>query len=221
MPSTLLDNLLAWWTLNEASGTRADSSGNGRHGNYTAGGVYYLTRGVTGLLSDDTNKAARFVASQACRGLIPYSSWMVQTAFSVEAIIESTQGDGVIASRGFSGSQSWLLNLTGGKLRFTRFGSGGNSQATSATFNDGQRHHVLATYDATNGTILYADGVQVATAAPATTPVTTTEPLTIASDGTTPGGGTFYEGDLDEVAFYGSALSASRAVAHYNAMVGG
>ena len=199
----------------------ADSSGANRHGNYT-GGIYYPTKGVTGLLSDDSNLAAQFVASQACRGLVPYDTWMVQTAFSVEAIIESTQSDGGIASRGYSGSQSWLLNLTGGKLRFTRFGSGGNSQATSvASFNDGQRHHVLATYDATNGTILYVDGVQVATAAPATTPVTTTEPLTVASDGTPPGGGTPYEGILDEVAFYGSALSADRVLAHYNAMVGG
>ena len=199
----------------------ADSSGNARHGNYTSGGIYYLTRGVTGLLSDDSNKAAQFVASQACRGLVPYASWMTQSALTVEAIIESTQTDGVIVCRGVTGTQSWLLNLTGGKLRFTRFGSVNSQATTTASFNDGQRHHVVATYDATNGTLLYVDGALVATSAPATSPSTTTEPLTIASDNTTPGGGTMYEGILDEVAFYGTALSASRVLAHYSAMVGG
>jgi len=200
----------------------ADSSGNARHGNYKAGGGYYLTRGVTGLLSDDSNKAAQFVATQSCRALVPYGSWMSQTALSVEAIIESTQNDGVIASRGSASTQSWLLNLTGGKIRFTRNGSGGNSSATSvASFNDGARHHIVATYDATVGTILYVDGVQVATAGPATTPVTNTEPLTIAADNTGIGGGTFYEGIMDEVAFYDHVLTPTRIAAHYSAMIGG
>jgi hypothetical protein len=74
-------------------------------------------------------------------------------------------------------------------------------------------HHLVASYD---GSLikLYIDGFEVAS-------VPSTSPLPISTAnldlGTAPGGGSFFEGWIDEVAIYASALDAARIKAHYAA----
>ena len=216
------NNLDMSYTVRLTGNRMADSSGSNRHGNYKAGGSAYLTKGVTGLLSDDSNKAAHFVAGQDCRGFVPYASWMAQTAFSVEFIIETTASTGTIAARSDTSNTVWTATLNAGAVRFARAGTSTSSIVESPTaLNDGMRHHCLWTYDDTTGGRLLVDGVLVDTDIAASGPVSNTQPLTIAADNQGVGGGNFYDGILDEFAFYGTKLPDARSLAHYSAMVGG
>jgi hypothetical protein len=84
--------------------------------------------------------------------------------------------------------------------------------------NDGVRHHVALTYDGTTYR-LYIDGVADGTLASATAPKTTTsDPMGI---GYRSGASNeFFNGVIDEVAVYNTALSAARIAAHSAAAAG-
>lgn len=194
----------------------ADSSGNARHGNYTAQGVYYLTRGVDGGLADDPNTACRFVAGQGCRALIPYASWMTQSSFTVEVLIKTSATTCTIAAGG-----GWSLEMDGGRPKFTRYGTANSTPLSPAAFNDNQWHRVVASYESGVGSTLRVDREIVATAGPATSPTSPSDPITIAATNVGIYGDQFYDGDLDEVAFYSGVMSGARDDAHQSAMIGG
>ncbi|MDQ6617188.1 MAG: DUF6531 domain-containing protein [Actinomycetota bacterium] len=78
---------------------------------------------------------------------------------------------------------------------------------------DGGWHHLVATFDGTSTVTLYVDGSSIGTGTLSpSTPLTQGLWIGKAQDGATP-----FQGSLDEVAIYSSALSAARVAAHYNA----
>jgi len=210
----IADAPLAYWRLDETSGTTANDAIGSNHGTYT-GGVTLNQPGIpsTGRPSVSLNGSSGYVniphhASLSITGDLTVEAWVYRSS-----------------AAGFRGG---IAKRVGGNP--CEFGLNFN-QATPVTqwyFHDGTNFRMcsfagLPAQDAWTHVVgtrqggvcaLYFNGVQVATAnLSAFTPAATTRPVTIGTDD----GLGFMAGRPDEVAIYAHALSATRVLAHYDA----
>ena len=214
--TVLADSPTAFWRLGEAPGstTMADASGNGRSGAY----LNSPTLGVAGLVSGDTNTAMSVVANANGSASVPSAAWMDTAQWSAEVIVALTsdpdgQNGDALVSRYTAGGYNWLIwrNTSGAVAAQANVG-GTFYNVTGPTVAVGARYHVVATHDGSD-LRLYVNGqLAGSTAAPGTI-AQGASPIEIGrysqSSDTTPGG------TIDEVAVYGTALSATRVAAHY------
>ena len=132
--------------------------------------------------------------------------------FSPVCALDATQNNG-------SSREGYLFYIDGPGSRW-QFRMGGpngygNNSAIGGTFTAGAWHHIVGVYDGSS-MFLYVNGAQAATvpvAAGSFVP-NGTQPFRIGA--TTIPNRTF-DGSIDEVAFYGSALSAATVKAHFDA----
>ncbi|HET8905477.1 MAG TPA: LamG domain-containing protein, partial [Ktedonobacterales bacterium] len=216
--NVLADSPAHYYRLGEASGSLAavDSSGNGQSLAYNGG----PTLGAGGLLTGDTDTAVTFTSasSQYAAGIFTAGLPSGAAAVSLECWMKfaanpaSTQfllnvGDRSVATHSLA-----LVLLSTGVVQL----SNGTTLLNSAALSTGTRHHLVGTYDGTN-LRLYVDNVLVAGPTAATNALAYTgNTITIGSQsGATPGA--YYDGQIDEAAVYGSALSAARVTAHWTA----
>lgn len=211
------DNPAAWWRLGEPTGsTRVLDQVGSNHldvnGAPTFGSPGLVTR------SPDTSMTTTSIYNDgAQRSTAVLSGYPL----SVEAIIKTTDNSNLILGQADAVS---LPAATGFGLLIDATGHARWSVATTTTpfaavtstmvVNDGQPHHIVATWDAAGVSHLYVDGV--ATGTPQTVTgvfgagqTTLIGAGRIGSETTT---GTL--GSYDEVAFYTTELSAARAAAH-------
>ena len=207
------DSPTSHWRLGETSGTAAADASGANPGTYINGAAL----GQPSLLgSDAVNKAVRFDGTNDYVRVANSNSLQATAPLTLEAWIKPT----VVPAAGAFGSvvtkpESYTLQFNGPRLELTIMQNGNRRrlQAPSGAIVAGQTYHVVGTYDGTT-TRLYINGSQVATASLAGGATSTTNPLHIGSwDGTRE----FFNGVIDEVAFYRSALSATRVSAHYDA----
>lgn len=224
----LADSPIAYYRLNETGTTTiTDSSGNGHTGTLTKdAGSFAYTQGVTGLIAG-TDTATQF-ANHSNQGdyidLGNSSAFRLTSAFTLEAWVKipsgQTQFAPLIANVFSGGNVNYALgSFDTGSIESLKpsvgFYNGAFRLAQSASnLSLDVRHHLVGTWD---GTILrlYVDGTEVATNTPGSSPATNTAAYRLASrwdNGLTP---YFLTGVLDEVAIYGTALSAGRVTAHY------
>lgn len=216
--TVLADSPLVYWRLGETSGTTAtDASGNARHGTYSGS----PTLGVTGALIGDTNTAVTF---DGVDDQVSVADTTDLTAYTAEAWVKTTNsaaGELDVAARlGSAGtSRIFLLYVGAGKASGIFYNSTGTQLNLSSpgSIADGNWHHIAMAYTAGTSTgRLYLDGSQVATG-------TRAGPLSTADVPFTVGTSAFvsrFIGSIDEVAYYGTELSAARILAHYNAGIG-
>lgn len=213
----LADSPLLYWRLGEASGTTAtDSSGNGRHGTYSGS----PTMGVAGLLTGDANTAVTF---DGIDDEISFADTTDLTSFTVEMWAKTNNAAfQYLAARwsttSASNQQIFSVNITGaGKLSAViRLGSTNAIFTGSATVNDNARHHLAVVFDnATDTLTLYVDGVSDGGGTASGNLSTFDSPFTVGRRGDTTS--SRFIGTLDEVAYYATALSATRVAAHYTA----
>lgn len=204
------DAPVAWWRLDETSGTAAADSAGANTGTYTGG----PTLNQTGLApSDSPNRAVLFTAASLQYVQVPHAAALNAASLTVQASFDasSISGNPRIVEKGNSDS-GWSLRIEGTNLRWYV-----NGRVTvDYYFADLGRHIAHGTYDAATGTgRLYLDGALVASATgtPGSAP-TPADPLRIAQK---PGGsatGDGWNGLLDDVAVYPTVLSAARIAAH-------
>lgn len=204
----LADAPLIYWRLGESSGTvAADTSGNGNDGTYTNG----PTLGTTGLLVGDSNTAATFDGvDDSVQSVATFSSLL--TAVTAEAMMKPAVISNNPSLYGFADDILEVTITSDGRV-LAQAGAA-SFQSAAATIAVGETYHVVVTSDGATGTI-YVNGVSAATGSAV--------PFTPSGVGFWAGNDAAddpFGGVIDEVAFYESALSAARVLAHYNASVG-
>lgn len=213
------DEPTTYWRLDETSGTTAaDTSDNGATGNYVGGvslGAPQAIEVGTGVTLDGTS--GNVVSSSPSGGPSTYSAelWFATS---------TTRGGKLLgfgnAQTGLSSSYDKQIYMTNaGHLIFGVYNGGFDLVTSPTALNDGQWHHVVATQDAT-GMRLYIDD-QLAGTNGASTNQAYQGYWRVGGDSLNwwPDQPTshYFAGNIDEVAIYGSALSAARVDAHYTA----
>ncbi|MCU1551445.1 MAG: hypothetical protein JWR36_2005, partial [Glaciihabitans sp.] len=205
-----------YWRLGESSGSTAkDSSISGNDGTYRNG----VTKGATGAISGTTDTAATFNGSN---GLVSSNGQFNDPETYTEELwfnTTTTRGGKLI---GFGNAQSgnssnydrhiWMQNS--GQVAFGVYTGQENVILSPSTYNNGQWHHVVATQSSA-GLALYLDGVLVGT-----NPTTQAQAYagywrvggdTVWENSTS----RYFNGKIDDVAVYGTALDAPTVLRHY------
>ncbi len=217
----LADSPLAFWELNETTGTvAADSSGHALNGTYTGGYTLGAVPPAHAPGAVLLNGSSGFVNGGSPAALTLTSAWTLESWVYLTA---TPSGSGVICE-GYTGAGDSVLYAmgfatntgVGASTLMAGFYTGSAWEAVvGPTPSLNAWHHVCATWDNTN-LLLYLDGAQVASGVPGATPVSSNNGIYVGRrwDTTaTP----YFAGRLACAAIYGAALTATRISAHYNA----
>ena len=151
---------------------------------------------------------------------IPNAQELKLKKFSIAAWFKTSTNfadDGLIVDKGGLGTDTSGNNMNYGlwmtsseKLRGGfETSSGSDRYATSPnTYNNGQWHHAVVTYDGTSIVRLYIDGVQVASTSTSSLPEVNKHPLRIGSDSRIVDDDLFI-GNIDEVGIWDRALTTT------------
>lgn len=211
----LADNPVAFYRLNEAPGATMaiDASPNGNHATFA--GTTLPTLGVTGL-TEEVDTAAEFSGSstEKSRVLTPPLFNPALTSFTIEALFntDATSQQAVVQQDGGTGRTLFFLSSAGGDIR-SFLGGATRSSGTNAVV--GQVHHGALVFDNTSNTwTWYIDGV--ATASGSVSPESSNGGFFIGIHRNLTSN--YFDGTIDEVAFYTHALSAARITEHVASM---
>ncbi|MFF2774198.1 LamG-like jellyroll fold domain-containing protein [Streptomyces sp. NPDC058052] len=214
------------WRLGDNSGAVArDEIATGTDGSYRNG----VTLGEIGAFSVGDDGA---IGLDGAEGAVEVQGDALETsaALSVELWFRTDQAEGVLlglqntalgtAPQNYNPS---LLVDANGKLRGSLWrGAPGAPVISSAAVTDNTWHHVVLT-GGTTGQTLYLDGTKVGSMPGAVKPETLAHVYLGAGhatpgwDGSTTSGVKYFEGALDEAAFYAKELSAATVMDHYRA----
>lgn len=220
--AVLADSPVAYWRLGEASGTvAADETGT-----YPGTYVGSPTLGASGVFAGDS--AVTFNGSSQRATVADAVGLRITGAFTIEVWVKFSSAQ---VNKGICGkydtataNRAWVLYTandgSGQKIQFTAQTSGGsfNTNAVATTANnldDGAWHHVVGVFNPSTILRIYVDGVAGANASiiPASI-FASTATLEIAAYNQAKN---YFNGSIDEVAIYPTALSATRIAAHYAA----
>ena len=215
------DSPSSYWPLGEPSGTTAYDWAAAS--NQTAGSG--VTRNVTGALAGDSGTASRFSGTTA--GTAASSAFETpRGAFTVEAWVKTTTSKGgkIIglgsSATGVSTSYDRQVYMdNAGRLWFGVKPGVLRTVNTTASYNNGQWHHVVASVGSA-GMFLYVDGVLAAQRTDTTSAAPGQGYWRIGGDNlsgwTSRPTSDYIAADIDEVATYNTALSASAIARHYS-----
>lgn len=223
--AVLSDAPRAYYRMGEASGaTLVDSSGNNLDGTYTG-----VTLGVEGLVVGDT--AAQLNNSITSYASVASNALFNSTHISVEALVKATTWNAysTIACRddGRSGSnRQWQFRFNSGKPEVIVFNNAGTAATVTASsaLATGTRYHVVFTFNNTTVRI-YVNGAEVVSSAQSLLLNSAANVVLLIGNlftGDAVGGGTHYavgnfNGVMDELAIYPTALTAARVLVHAQA----
>jgi len=221
---------MAYWRLGESSGTVAHDGIGGNDGTY-----HSATLGVPGYSTIDADTAASFSGLNSYAGGISGTAinFPGHSSFSLEAWVNAPPGQAdqatVIAkgigANGTTETEQFSIDVSGGVYRF--FTSSGTAAILSAVGSSGPNgtwQHLVGVYDDAGSTMyLYVNGQLEATHPTRTAGlVNTTTPVSIGSKrtGNDPNYDGTFNGTIDEVAVYPTALDPATIYNHYAAAYG-
>jgi len=229
--AVLDDNPIAFWQLEETSGTSvADSSGNGNTATHEASpsvgatgiggsnGVHYNGSGARTRTADSAVYTPSIGGANTGHSLEawvkPSSSATATQARNIAAWNGPAADTYRMQQRGMDNNQAggWVRDASSNSFSL---------QGGPPAIDDGEWHHVVLTFGLDAGSNpfrrVYMDGALTDSDPGALSGFGLVDSLVIAADDT--GGGVTYHGLIDEVAVYGYALSDDRILAHYNLML--
>ena len=211
----LRDAPVAYWRLNETSGTvAADTMGN-HPGTYGSGVIL----GEPGAIEGEGNTAARFTQAASTFVEVPWSAALNTPQFTFECWAMVTGGTGhrsPVTSRGDGPQQGYIFYADPGNAWqfWTGTGAGWNNLG-GATVQNNTWVYLAGTYDGTTKRF-FVNGQQVGVNQSVFVP-NDADVLRIGAGATEGPGSFFFEGLIDEVAVYNRALSPARILTHYQA----
>lgn len=237
--AVLADSPVAYWQLAETVGTTAtDSSGSGSNGVYTDGPV--LNEAGAPLVGMD-GKAVKFdgtndhikltLPSNVKSSSITIEAWVKATSFSGSPFIVMAEPRGANAL----GLGAGLYLGGGGTTNFLKGSGDGSWEGVGGltTFATNTWNHIAATYDGTtmkvyvNGaldnSLANAQGINWTDMGAANYPDPAQLYIGAFKDNALPPGATvpnlqFFNGYIDEVTIYASALTATKIQDHFNSV---
>jgi hypothetical protein len=207
------DSPIHWYRLGETSGTVAIDQGSKRLNGVYEGGV---TLGTTGLVEHDADAAVEFTVAQQVV-VDSGQAGVSGTPLTVEAIVVPDAIAGMIVAQGrdaVPASSGFALYYAAEHLRFQEDWDGTSQRSTQAIGQDmalDGTYHVAAVTDGSTATI-YINGSDDSAGTQPVAPGVY-RGLRIAGDTLQDG----FDGTVDEVAIYATALSSSRISAHASA----
>jgi hypothetical protein len=207
----LMDGAEGYWRLGESSGTAIlDQTGHAHAGSY----VSTPTLGIAGAIADG-DTAVAFASGEY--GTIPDHAALRPAIFSVSVWFRRAAVPGdyrtlLFKTSGDSWGNGWGFFISSGSDKMTFFVNSWTTPVVSATFSLDVWHQAVGTFDGDTAR-LYVDGVEVGTPVAGITFVPSTAPLLIGAD--IPASAFFWDGDIDEVAFFPTALTAAQVAAQY------
>jgi hypothetical protein len=213
------DGPVAYWRLNESSGTTMVDSYNLNDGIYSGA----VTQATPGLIFGGADASATFNSGATINGTgtVPFNSSLNPSTFTVEFWanpLNTTVGGQYVVSlqdrasgrRGYAvqfdniTSYAWDFTLGTNNTLFTSISS------PPPRVKAGTLYHVVASYDGTTAR-LYVNGTLVSSLVTAYQPAVASTNLTIASRN----GNNFTRAVIDDVALYNYALSSAQVANHY------
>ncbi|WP_241992067.1 LamG-like jellyroll fold domain-containing protein [Cryobacterium lyxosi] len=218
--SVFADSPKSYWPLNEASGAPAFDWTGGADLTRNAG----VSPGVPGAIVDAAITASRFDGT-ATGFAATNDAQSSSNSFSVETWVktETTQGGKIIGFGNSDSGQSTDYDRhvymdTGGRVWFGVHPGGVQTIASSASYNDGQWHHIVASLGS-SGMSLLIDGKKVAQRASITSGQDYQGFWRVGGDNVTgwPSQPTsaFIAADIAQVAVYSAPLTQKQIVAHF------
>ena len=224
---------LSYWRLDESSGTVAHDLISGNNGVYNS-----TTLGLPGYSILDPDTAAGFSGNNSYVGSISGTAinFIDNANFTLEAWVNAPDGQNDQASiiakgignNGTTETEQFSLDVAGGAYRFFTTRSGTIYSASASTGPNGTWQHVVGVYDGQNALgggvkmYIYVNGELEGSGPCPTGQSPTTSQVSIGSKrtGNDPTYDGTFDGTVDEVAVYNTALSASTVFAHYAAAYG-
>ncbi|NYD68414.1 PKD domain-containing protein [Agromyces atrinae] len=220
--NVLDDGAVNYWRLGEPSGTTAADWVGSSDQTLGAG----VTRGATGAIGADTDKASTFNGTATGTGSTNVQVTGPNT-FSVEAWFRTTsnQGGKIVGfgnqMTGNSGSYDRHIYMdNSGRLTYGIYDNRVSTLQSAPGYNDGNWHQVVGTLSP-EGMVFYVDGKRIDQRADVTFGQGYSGYWRIGGDnlGGWPNGpsNTNFSGTIDEVSIYGTALTRAQVREHYTA----
>ncbi len=211
----IADNPRIFWRLGESSGTVANDSSGGRSNGEIVGSPVLGRPGAiqnpnTAVLFDGDGKYVTSSDSFDNPRVYTEEAWFKTTSTSGGKVM----GFGCTYQSPSNCYDRHIYLQGDGKVVFGTYTGAMNTITSEDAYNDGQWHHVVATQSSA-GMRLYLDGELVGTHEQ-TGAEGYTGYLHVGGDNTW-GSDPWFDGEIDEVAFYLHALGADRVAAHYEA----
>ncbi|MEK7952547.1 LamG-like jellyroll fold domain-containing protein [Luteolibacter soli] len=182
-----------------------DSSQHGHHG--TASGITYVAgkTGTSAAQFDGTGSFVKIPAAPVTDFSVAY--WVKTTATGGTG--QWWAGKSMVDAEMPGAANDWGISLVGNKAGF---GMGNPDQTILSTtaINDGTWHHITATRTNAGAMKLYVDGVLQASGAGPAAARTAAGFLRV---GSSPFGGVFFAGTIDDLKIYNYAVDAGQAAA--------
>jgi len=186
------ESLWAYYNFEEGSGTVAnDSSVNKRNGTIYGDATYTTGKKGKGLKCDGTNDYVE-IGDIDLSDAFTLSAWIKASSFGKNMIIGKTW------------ETYQLLVKDGGTIVVSR--NSANAISYRASLATNTWYHIVATFDTTNGTVLYVDGNEVATSG--NTSVTTKNDVATKIGATGWTAQDYFNGIVDEVRIFNRALTS-------------
>jgi hypothetical protein len=213
----LADSPVAYYRMDESSGQPQDSSGTGNNTTATGGTPTYSQVGA--LASDPTSTAILFspTPSEEYFTAPDHATLDLADVFTIEAWLKLTSSDAGNHCYLTKGTNAYYMAINAQRLQLSKAFAVDMVASTITITDTTTWHHCVGTKNGST-MALYVDGVDVTGTPTNATCADNTETLSI---GALPGFSLNFDGALDEIAVYPTALSAARVLAHYHAAFNG
>ncbi|WP_324276044.1 LamG-like jellyroll fold domain-containing protein [Blastococcus brunescens] len=219
------DGAAHYWPLGEASGASAyDYAGPADLAVRTGQDGATPEQGVDGAIAGDADTAYRFRGMSGSSNLGFLSTQSVVAGpqvFTIESWVRTTStaggkivGFGNAADANSSSHDRSVYMDTAGRINFGVYPGARRFVTGPDVYNDGQWHHVAASLSPA-GMALYVDGALVGSRSDTTAAQVYNGYWRVGGD-TSWSGAAYFDGDVDEVAVYPTALSADRIANHHS-----